>query len=1259
MTLQTTTLMLSFLCLLLFSCFCSGDSNNTYHVNSSSDLEQYLCNTTWSSQYLVFLLNSSVIFTIPSGNFCQVSYDTGRIEIRSDSYTKSAIIRCNNNNKLDAFQQPTRGLVFFNTTVILQHLVFKNCGTHLINIQNTVITDYLNSSSLHYTSFHAAALVFVHCQINISQVNIYYSYGFAMIGVNLYNSSISKVNMSNSTCSTNLYHYTKHTRRSIGCGALLHFFDHQLMMYPTYVTVTNAHFKNNIDLHKAYSYITEFSNKYLNIVNAAGLTVLYTQKTYFAGVIINNTEFTSNVGSYSSPGGLLVLHYKNSLNTSTIVNNCLFSDNANGPNSFLHGAGLALYWIKVTNLSMSQPQVLSIQNTNFFNHTGHGHNCLPTGVIYVGVAEVDKTVNIDIHFKNCSFQNNLVQKTGTCLFVSVHDNVKKFANIVIVLEDIHARNNSQKLTYQPVSTAGIFSFSNIANVIITGTSIFTNNYGSVIDALNSNVHLAKYANVTFNDNVGSRGAAIRLLGNGYLYFIGEAVVNFTNNQAQEFGGAIYASSGIKNSLLLKEQCIIQLINITKQKSISFVGNTAIRAGSSIYAYPLFSCRVKPKVSDNIALLDFYRNHFNFIESKEVYKVHDISTSASNLTFCYSNSMFRNSTKFNAYPGQTINIFMASIDAVNRKVYSTITVNIATKNILHHKNKEQVIYEGDKCTPFSIIIYNKISNTTEEKFVFSLPSFPAALVVNVTVQHCPLGFAWQNETQQCGCSSTFYNKDFYSVYGYKAECDINYLSMVRPHLSANSWAGYMNMSAHFGVSIQCPLGFCNGNGSFFCSFSSNNVKISNSKTCGTKTCKSLCLHHREGPLCGSCGMLKEGQKLSVVFGSTECKECSNWWLWTLVLYAIAGPLLIYLLYALRLTLTTGTLNGIIFYAQMANCGIADLLALHVHEVPYSKFCLVFISMVNLNLGFPLCFYNGMTELWKAGLSLLFPLYLLTIVVVLIILSQYSLRLSNRIAHSSVQVLVTVIHLSFSKLLLAIFNVFTSARIYYDSNTSYKVWYWDGSVEYGVGSHLILMIITLLVVIPLLLPYVPLLIFARPIRHTRVNKYVRPLFEAIHAPYREGKEFWFVAQVLFVVVMYIIYVSLRARNALKIYVTTTPFLVLLLLLQTYFKPFKNKVIYFLDCWPLLNLIFLYTTTWFLFIEFKYKTIAMFVSITVLFVFLIFLAVLLYHILLVTGKMSSMTAMFHLIQRKYKQKLFSYRPLPLACGSHYDSCDTGNLY
>ena len=122
---------------ILFSCLmaCSGKSNDIFPVNSSSDLEQYLCNTTWSSQqHLVFLLNSSVNFTISPGEFCQVATQQRTIiEIRSNSSTESVNITCVHNDTL----QQRRGLVFFNSQVTLKHLVFKNCGAFLTTIQDT------------------------------------------------------------------------------------------------------------------------------------------------------------------------------------------------------------------------------------------------------------------------------------------------------------------------------------------------------------------------------------------------------------------------------------------------------------------------------------------------------------------------------------------------------------------------------------------------------------------------------------------------------------------------------------------------------------------------------------------------------------------------------------------------------------------------------------------------------------------------------------------------------------------------------------------------------------------------------------------------------------------------------------------------------------------------------------------------------------------------------------------------------------------
>ena len=337
MTSKITKLLLS---LLLFINYCSGDSNNTYYVNFSSDLEQYLCNTTWSSQYLVFLLNSSVNFTISSGNFCQVTTHT--IEIRSNSSTELAAITCAHHDISETLSQSRRGFVFFNSKVTLVRLVFKNCGTYLITIQDTLITHYLNGSSLHYNSSHAATLVFVHCQVNITQVNIYSSYGFAMIGVNLQTSVLSFMNVRKSTGNNTV---------AAGSGLILHFMDNDDMM-----DLSNEISYNVSFLHCDFGYNVHFSNlecplidHYMYskdaehpIINAAGLTILYTQTHFKSHVQVNDSKFIWNWGSVA--GAMLILHYINDTGVtgSTIIENANFTKNINLGSC--HGAGLAFYW---------------------------------------------------------------------------------------------------------------------------------------------------------------------------------------------------------------------------------------------------------------------------------------------------------------------------------------------------------------------------------------------------------------------------------------------------------------------------------------------------------------------------------------------------------------------------------------------------------------------------------------------------------------------------------------------------------------------------------------------------------------------------------------------------------------------------------------------------------------------------------------------------------------------------------------------------
>ena len=74
---------------------------------------------------------------------------------------------------------------------------------------------------------------------------------------------------------------------------------------------------------------------------------------------------------------------------------------------------------------------------------------------------------------------------------------------------------------------------------------------------------------------------------------------------------------------------------------------------------------------------------------------------------------------------------------------------------------------------------------------------------------------------------------------------------------------------------------------------------------------------------------------------------------------------------------------------------------------------FISLINLDLGFEICFYEGMSELAETGLQIVFPLYLWLLMFIIIMVEKYNLHTKTS-THSAIPVLATLILLSYSKL-----------------------------------------------------------------------------------------------------------------------------------------------------------------------------------------------------------------------------------------------------
>ena len=155
----------------------------------------------------------------------------------------------------------------------------------------------------------------------------------------------------------------------------------------------------------------------------------------------------------------------------------------------------------------------------------------------------------------------------------------------------------------------------------------------------------------------------------------------------------------------------------------------------------------------------------------------------------------------------------------------------------------------------------------------------------------------------------------------------------------------------------------------------------------------------------------------------------------------------LLYLLNLTVTNGTINGIIFYANIVS--IIDSVFLVNYNV--FKTLKVFISFINLDLGIETCYYNGMDSYAEMWLQLFFPLYLILIATFIIIASHYSYRIQRLTYTRSLPVLATLFLLSYTGIFRAVSTVLFSSSTITELPSGHQqlVWSFDGSVPlFGV-------------------------------------------------------------------------------------------------------------------------------------------------------------------------------------------------------------------
>ena len=1094
---------MSFYCfLLLLSLLIQcGISQDTIYVTEVNELEQFLCyNDPPVVENTTIVLSTNITHHISgSVSFCMIN-TTYSLNITSDS-SGSATINCNTQLHF------TTGFSFINVcSLTLQRLVFRSCGGLL---KSSILIDVINStvSPFYFTEYQSAVLLLPRINILLLEnVTITSYYGFAILVINPVNATMNSLTVSVLKKFLN-HNITEDTY--IGSGALM-IFAEDYNITGTHTIINNSLITENVENLRSAKYF-EFPRNVENhypIISAVGLTVFYTQTNYTAIVSVLKTNFTRNYGTF-----LLLLHYK------TSYGRTVFDEVSFVSNMAKHKSSLSLLiMIGTSNISYPLDFNRSVFDSNILTQIKSIHS----SIVFISLDSPSIKSEVIIHFNNSVFTKT---REGSCIYaIDAGIQEGRYKVLSIYLNNITAHNNFKTNNYFGNTNTEFLKIKNAKALYINGFNNFSYNFGSIFDITNTIISLSGQLNIIGNN--GYMGTGFKVKGSSFFLFSSELTATFINNTALTIGGAIYAMADDDFSI-----CMFQnnTNNAATNISMAFIDNTASEAGSSIYSNNLYGC---DRYNANMLVLD-YNKAFSFSS-----KHRKISISPTSLCLCKVHCNTNDATnKHNLgaiiRPGQNIGLQLGAVYTYHYSImqygYAGVTFLLIDRSNVHPalswqvsaNSANQALLEKQDCTSVTITLLKikNESNPLSPAIIISSGSLGLTLY-GIKLLDCPIGFEL-NTTGECVCSKILHklSSSYQPVCHISSGANHSISTIARPN---TEWIGIANLSngiVIFGAALNCLL---------YCTYKSgytklivNDISVVLADSDDLSNSVPLCTDNREGLLCSQCP-----PGYSAVFGSYECKECSNWWLFTLLIYAVSGPLLIYFFYVLKLTLTTGTLNGIIFCGQIVGFINPPL-------VKNKGMDLLASTWTHNNFGYSLCLYNGMTELWKQGLYMMYQVYILSILLGIIVLSRFSVKISNKIANSSIQILVTAVHISFSFLLSSIMDVFTPVTIYTNKTEEpMQVWFMYPTVEYGTHDHLVLMIATSLVVGPILGVYMTVLLAGRPLMRInyRIREYIRPVYEAIHAPYKRNKEFFFVSRQLIVILLYVIDICFRGMDRL---------------------------------------------------------------------------------------------------------------------------------
>ena len=905
----------------------------------------------------------------------------------------------------------------------------------------------------------------------------------------------------------------------------------------------------------------------------------------------------------------------------------------------------------------------------------NGHNYFDNNTAqFNGGAIYGHHSNIFLSGQNIYTKNAAIKSSGAAIFANFRTNIT-FSGSNAFLNN-EGSSYYVKYLYE-YKGGGAISVSHYSTIVVRDVALFINNsaiYGGAILLLQESVYQVCGQIKFINNSAVLSGGGVHLdtssmIISGAVSFIGNKaisgggisystfnpggstpipmelqeplVMTFYGNTAKENGAAIYIEDHYLDTYLCADlaahrsilPCFFKIKNTTKslsQMNINFIDNSA--TGSVLFGGAIEYCSA---YKSNISSLTGYEVLQNLSNSNFKIKENYASTPALKIRLCENNNagfIQTSHTSITVRRGQLFNLSVIALGEFDMPITEKIDFTLTSYDDKYSTEIHNMPYNYQNVKGCRNLGFNLLSEREHEELLLYPPGCIHTfdrLFVRINLIECPPGFV--RTKAECTC-----NEKLLVITGQQDLCNLDTGLIKSPN---NGWIKLLLNSNQSYVGFMwcpnCPSSLCNKSNDIWLNFSSSIVDVQCHENC-------------TGIVCGACK-----QNYSLNLNTLKCVKCNNNKYSSLILvFIFAGFALIATLTLLHMTVASGTINGLILYANLVKICWSLFFPPEKVEV---NLLTIFIAWMNLDLGISTCFYNGLDSYSYTWLQFIFPFYLWFLTGAIILAGKFSTRVMKLLGSNPVAVLATIILMSYTKLLLTSQGVLSYVTITYSNGNTENRWKLDPNIHYFEGKHIPLAVFAISIIAIFLAPYILLLSFGYLLqaysgkRGFRWFNRLKPILDAYYAPYSKNARFW-TGFLLIVRTCLCIVSTITSNNKSILILIVIPSLLSFTALIPWLKivVYEKLYINILEVSFLLNIIILASATYHM-IQMKNNQLIMtYISTGIAFVE--FLGIVLFHVCLQLQKV-----LFH---KDQKETLLDYIMKRIKLHLDQTGCKTKNI-